>query len=136
MLYPFEREQHRIDRITYEVTSKQKLRSTICLLTTHRLIFYMGMDGIAIPLEYIREYKKGGGMFHSPNITVFLNEVDENPKWLVQYHKEVMKQVTDPVVPIYPKQFVMKFKDKVRDSFLKHLDETLDAKYWKTVAVS
>ena len=47
-----------------------------------------------------------------------------------------MKQATEPVVPIYPKQFVMKFKDKVRDSFLKHLDETLDAQYWLSIAVS
>ena len=75
-LYPFEREQTKIDRITYEVTSKQKLRSTICVLTTHRLIFFMGMDGVAIPLEYIRDYKKGGGLFHSPNITCYLHEVD------------------------------------------------------------
>lgn len=47
----------------------------------------------------------------------------------------MLKQPTEPVVPIYPKQFVMKFKDKVRDTFLKHLDETLDARYWEKVAV-
>ncbi len=30
----------------------------------------------------------------------------------------------------------MKFKDKVRDTFLKNLNETLDAKYWMSIAVS
>ena len=78
-----------------------------------------------MPLVYIKEFKKGGGIFHSPNLTVNLHNTDEHPQWLKEYSLKVLELSQEPNLPIYPKNFVMKFKDKKRDEFLNHFNATL-----------
>ena len=62
------------------------------MLTTHRVVFMKGVEGLEVPLHYVTEFKKGGGLFQTPQVEIKLEPSRGLPPYVVDYYQNVLKR--------------------------------------------
>jgi hypothetical protein len=70
---------------------KKKAESGSVLLTTHRIIWFRNLEGLEMPLFYVRDYQKGKKFFGSEFVTVTFENLDKLSPHVIEYHQKVLK---------------------------------------------
>ncbi len=97
------------------------------LLTTHRVIFYTNTAAVEVPLCFITNVGKSGGMFQKQGVVLAITQNGQLPPYIVDYFTNVLKKDL-PAMPILPKEIKVSFSDKNRDNFANLLNESLKRK--------
>eukprot|EP00347_Sterkiella_histriomuscorum_P011328 403372873 len=111
------------------LSKNHKLLDGQLLLTTLRVIWYKGNQGLEIPLFYVRDYKEGGGFLKSKNVTFHLHQLDSHSQFMIDYHSKVLRQPGQPYKPQLTPNCCIKFKEN-REKFVGMLKEALKTRHW------
>ena len=74
-LYPNEEIYNRTPDITFiDENAKIKIYQGIAIVTTHRVLFVKGQNGLQIPIHYIKKFSQEGGIISDLRIEIFLDK--------------------------------------------------------------
>ena len=59
------------------------------MVTTHRIIYYVGEEGLEIPLFNINNIEKLGGFMKKDGVKLHLGRQNELPPYVIEYVKKV-----------------------------------------------
>ncbi|CDW73585.1 vacuolar protein-sorting-associated protein 36 [Stylonychia lemnae] len=100
------------------------------LLTTLRVLWYKDNLALEVPLFYVKEFKKGGGLFKSQNIKLVLHQPESHSQYMIEYHSKILRLPGVPYKPRLNADVVLKFYDSNRDKFIPLLNEALQQRHW------
>lgn len=128
--------------ITLEDSTKGngKIKGGNALVTTHRVLFYLGDECLEIPLCYVQNLEKGSkGLFGLGNDYVIfkLHRLDETPPYIVDLYTNIHRRSDAiPEPPKLPTEITFRFHDKTRNKFYEMLEEALQSKRWNEKIVT
>ena len=102
------------------------------MVTTHRVLFFNQGQCVEIPLHYVGQVEKLGGIFATDGIKLHLTNQGTRAPYVEDYYTNVTKRpemMPDP--PSLGSAVSMRFHDKTRNQFLEHLNESLKQRQWE-----
>ena len=89
------------------------------MVTTHRVLFFLDGDCLEIPLHYISNVTKLGGIFATDGIKMELTKLGTTPPYVEDYYSNVLKRPDMmPKPPSLGSSISLRFHDKTRNQFL------------------
>ena len=72
------------------------------MVTTHRVLYYIGDEGLEIPLFYIENIEKLGGFMKKDGVKLHLGKLNQLAPYVIEYIKKVEKSNQFPQPPRFP----------------------------------
>ena len=112
----------------YSVNAKVKNGNV--LLTTNRVLFYIGNDCLEVPLHNLSRSESLGGIFAKDGVKLHLQRQGELSPNVVDFYQNVLKRPDLPQPPQFGANVELRFHDKTRDRFLELLTEAHRGQRW------
>ena len=96
--------------------NKLKLQKGHVLLTTHRVLFYLGTRCLEVPLHNVAGFEKLGGLFQTSGVQINLCRQGSHSPHVVDFYQNILRR-DPPQPPRLPNAVSLRFHDKTRDRF-------------------
>jgi hypothetical protein len=94
-------------------------------------LIFKDLRCLQIPLCFVKDVEKTGGVFKKDGVTLALDTRRVNPVYEVDYYKNILKRTDLPPVLNLPESISLRFHDKTRDNFFDLTQEALKRKVWE-----
>ena len=111
-------------------SSNAKIKSGNILLTTNRVLFYIGTDCLEVPLHNVGRVESLGGIFAKDGVKLHLQRHGELSPNVVDFYQNILRRQDLPQPPQFGSAIELRFHDKTRDRFLELLNEAHRERRW------